>query len=183
MKSKKRVKVFKYKTVFKGLGFTIEQAKATFPSGKTSLFERAVRPPAVIILALDNKGKLLLNYEYRQKAKAYEWRLPAGRVEPGELPKHAAQRELQEETGYKAKILKLFYISDIAHSLVWKRYVYIAKGLSYSPRKQDEDEDIKIVPVSLKKAFEMVLAGKIKNDLMAYMILKFYFQRKKFGFE
>src|SRR3989344_2547288 len=181
--NKKRVKVGKYKTVFNGVIFKIKQAKAIFPSGKVKTFEQAVRPVSVTIMAIDNKGQLLLTREYRQKYKRYLWRLPAGRVEKNESPLKAAQRELREETGFKARKIKLFNFSDMGQSLDWKRYTYLATELKPAPLAGDEDEDIKVIPTPIKKAFGMVLKSKIQSMDMAYLILKLYNQKyglKKF---
>ncbi len=176
---KKRIKVGKYRTVFKGIIFDIKQAKAEFPSGKIKTFELAVRPPSVTILAIDDKDRLFLTREYRQKYGRYLWRLPAGRVDKNEKPIKAAQRELQEETGYKAKKLKLFHMSGMGQSLDWKRYTYIATGLTHAPLLGDEDEDIKVIPTSLSKAYKLVKEGKVENEGMAYIIFKLYNQKKK----
>lgn len=171
---KKRVKIGKYKTVFRGVIFSVKQARAIFPSGQVKIFEQAVRPPSVSILAIDDKGRLLLTREYRAKYKRYLWRLPAGRVNKGEAPIKAAQRELREEAGARAKKLKLFHLTDMGQSLEWKRYTYLATGLVPAPLPSDEDEDIKIVPVSLTKAMELVKKGKIENETMAYLLFKLY---------
>lgn len=171
---KKRVKVGKYKTVFKGVIYEIKQAKAVFPSGVVKTFEQAVRPPSVSILAIDDKGRLLLTREYRVKYKRYLWRLPAGRVDKGEPPIKAAQRELREEAGVKAKKLKLFHVTDMGQSLEWKRYTYLATGLSTDPLTGDEDEDITVVPVTLSKAMQLVKSRQIENEAMAYLIFKLY---------
>jgi|GEM_PF-2057190 len=56
--TKKRVKVGKYKTVFKGAIFKIKQAKAIFPSGKIKIFEQASRLPTVTVLAIDAKRNI-----------------------------------------------------------------------------------------------------------------------------
>ncbi|KKW15607.1 MAG: NTP pyrophosphohydrolases including oxidative damage repair enzyme [Parcubacteria group bacterium GW2011_GWA2_50_10b] len=176
---KNRVKVGNYKTVFKGTIYEIKQAKAVFPSGKIKTFEIASRPPSVSILAFDHKRRLLLTREYRVKYKKYLWRIPAGRVDKGEQPIKAAQRELQEETGYKARNLKLFHFTDMGQSLDWKRYTYLATGLAKSPLNGDEDEDITVVPTTLPKAYKMVKQGKIKNEGMAYLIFKLYHQKIK----
>lgn len=177
MANKKRIKVGKYKTVFRGITFKIKHAKAVFPSGKIKIFEQAVRTPTVTILAIDNKGRLLLNREYRLKQKKYLWRLPAGRVDKEKSPIKAAQRELQEETGFKAKKIKLFHASESSQSLDWKKYSYIATGLMPARLEGDEDEDIKVVPVPIAKAFKMAVEGEIKNENMAYLIMKLYFLR------
>lgn len=176
---KKRIKIGKYKTVFRGIIFTIKQAEVVFPSGQVKIFEQAVRPPSITILAIDTKENLLMTREYRPKYKKYLWRLPAGRVDKGESPLRAAQRELREEAGFKAKKMKLFHFTDMGQSLDWKRYTYLATGLTPAPLKGDEDEDITVVPTPIPKAFKMVLNGKIKNESMSYLILKLYNSQKK----
>lgn len=178
---RKRVEVGKYKTVFKGVIFDIRQAKATLPSGKVKTFEQAVRPPSVSVLAIDNQGRLLLTREYRPKYKRYLWRLPAGGVEKGEKPIDAAQRELREEIGLKAGKLRLFNLTDMGQSLEWKRYTYLATNLSSAPLQGEEDEDIRVIPMPLSKAMQLVKEDKIENGTMAYLISKLYFQRKKWN--
>jgi 8-oxo-dGTP pyrophosphatase MutT (NUDIX family) len=176
---KKRVKVGKYKTVFRGVTFEVKQAKAVFHSGKVKTFERAYRQPSVAVLAIDGKGRLLLNREYRTKYGGYRWRLFAGKVNKGEKPIVAAQRELREEAGVRAKKLKLFHVADSGQSLEWKRYTYVATGLTPAPLKGDEDEDITVVPASLNDAMKMVRAGKLENEFLSYLIFRLYNERKK----
>lgn len=158
-KTEKRVKVGKYKTVFKGIIFEVQQAKATCPSGQVRTFEKIIRPPSVTILAIDSKGRLLLNKEYRLKFNRYMWCLPGGRVDEGEKPEEAAQRELQEETGYRAKSLKLFHLSDRGgQSMDWKIYAFLGKDLVKDPLENTEGEDIKkVMPAPLEKAMKVFL--------------------------
>ena len=176
--AKKRIKVGKYKTVFRGITFEIKRARAISPSGKIKILEQATRPPLVTILALDEKGRLLLNLEYRLKYKKYLWRLPAGRVDKEEDPLKAAQRELREETGFRAKKIKLFHTSESGQSLNWEKYAYLATGLTPDPLEGDEDEDIKVVPTSIDKAFKMAIGGEIKNEEMAYLVIRLYYSKK-----
>jgi len=176
---RKRLKISKYKTKYRGKLYEIKQAIATFPSGKKKIFERAVRPSTVIILAFDDKNRLLLNREYRTRQKEYLWRIPGGRCDKEKNPRKAALRELREETGYSAKKIKLFYTSEMGLSLTWRRYAYVATQLYRAPLKGDEDEDITVVPVTLKKAYSMVLHGEMHNEHFAFAILKLYRQRNK----
>ncbi len=176
---RKRVKVGPYKTVWRGEIFEIQQARAVFPSGKTKLFERAVRPSSVIVLAIDKKKRLLLTREYRLKQKKYTWRVPAGRMDKGEKPTAAAQRELREEAGVRAGKLQIFRLSDPVQTLRWKRYAFVATSLTPAKLAGDEDEDIRVVPMPLAKVRRMVLAGKIENEILESLMLQLYRERKK----
>jgi len=176
----KRIKVEKYKPVFEGKLFTIQQAKATLPNGKTEIFERACREPTVTILAIDSKKRLLLNYEYRTHLKKYIWRLPTGRVNKNEKPKQAARRELMEEAGFDAKNLTLFGKSIAGQSYHRIHYVYLATNLIPKRINADEGEDITIKPTTIQKAYKMVIKEQIKEQDIAYSICRLYWNRKKF---
>ncbi|MFO0702683.1 MAG: NUDIX hydrolase [Candidatus Andersenbacteria bacterium] len=175
----RRAKVGPYRTVFRGKLYTIKQARVLPSRGKPLTYELAEHVPSVVVLALDDRGRLLINHEYRSRQRAYDWRLPAGRVEPGESPRHAAQRELREEAGVRAQKLKLFYVKDGRHSqsLNWPTHIFLASGLQPAPLLRDADEDIRTNRVPLTRAIRMALDGTIKNDLAAYVILKLAYQR------
>ncbi|MBU1092201.1 NUDIX hydrolase [Patescibacteria group bacterium] len=179
---KKRVKIGKYKTVFKGQFFTIEQAPAVFPGGRKGIYERAHRTPSVTILAINDKKQLLLIREYRPTQKRYAWLLPGGRMDkPDENATTAAKRELREETKLQAKQIKLFYTTGKGHSLDWQQYFFIATSLKpdQHPLNGDEDEDISLEFTPLKQAYKMALDGEIYHDSLAYAIIKLYAERYK----
>ena len=58
---------------------------------------------SAVMMAVDEKKRVLLVRQYRLPAEKYLWELPAGRLDPGEKPLQAAKRELKEETGYTAR--------------------------------------------------------------------------------
>lgn len=97
------------KEVYKGIIFKVLQRDVFFSDGSKKVFEYCVRPNSVTILPFDAQGRLLL---IREHSKGYEkdvWFLHAGKVDEGETPKQAAQRELREETGFGAKTIKKIY--------------------------------------------------------------------------
>src|SRR3954468_14188272 len=58
---------------------------------------------SAVMMAVDEKKRVLLVRQYRLPAEKNVWELPAGRLDPGEKALQAAKRELIEETGYRAK--------------------------------------------------------------------------------
>jgi len=173
----KKVKYGKTKMVYSGVIFDIEQRKVE-ENGKKKIFEYCVRPDSVTILPFDKKGRLLLINEYRHGFKRNVWFLPAGRIDKGEAPARAAQRELQEEAGVKAGQIKLLYKKSPSNTLRWNIFIYAARNLKKSVLVGDECFPIKVVPVSLKKAVGMALSGEIENEFIAYNIIRFDYMIK-----
>jgi 8-oxo-dGTP pyrophosphatase MutT (NUDIX family) len=166
------------KQVYKGLIFNILQRDVFFRNGQKKLFEYCVRPDSVTVLPFDSKGRLLLIKEYRHGFKKNVWFLPAGRIDKGESPFVAAKRELREETGFGARILKKVYQKSPSNTLIWNIHIYAAKDLFPAPLDGDEDFPIKVVPMLFAKALKMALDGTIQNEFIAFHIIKFNYMLK-----
>jgi len=123
-----------------------------------------------------NEGKLVLVRQYRFAAKGRLLEFPAGTVEKDENPAETIQRELQEETGYRAhrwqRLGEFFLAPGYSDEII---YAFLAQALELldSPPKQDDDEDIETVlmtPQELEQAIqdgEPVDAKSICSFLMA----------------
>ena len=59
--------------------------------------------PGVSVVVLDADGRLLLTH----RVDTGEWAVPSGILEPGEQPGPAALRELREETGIEAELVRI----------------------------------------------------------------------------
>lgn len=59
---------------------------------------------------IERRGEILLTHWRRGRLSG--WTLPGGGIEPGEDPKHAAKREVFEETGLTAHIGKLIGVDS-----------------------------------------------------------------------
>src|ERR1035437_8246510 len=95
-------------TVFEGPLFRVLRDRLIEPGGKLATRDIVHHNGSVVVLAIDNtKNKrdpwIVVERQYRHAANRFLWELPAGKLEPGEDPLLGAQRELAEETGYRAK--------------------------------------------------------------------------------
>lgn len=98
--------------------------------------------PAVVVLALNEQGEMLLVRQWRPTVQAFTLEAPAGLIDPGEEPTQAARRELQEETGFdgEMRLLTRFYSSP--GFCDEELFVFQATNLRESRLPMDEDEDI-----------------------------------------
>ena len=88
--------------------------------------------------------------------------LPAGMIEPNELPEDAAVRELEEETGYLAGNIKLLreYYPSVGYSNE-KLKIYLATDLKKTQQHLDETEDINVIKLPLEEVIEMLDKNEI----------------------
>jgi ADP-ribose pyrophosphatase len=131
-------------------------------------------PQTVGILPVIGKDKIVLIKQFRFPINKEIWEIPAGKLDRGEKPEIGAKRELREETGYEAKILKQigeFYLSP-GYSTEYM-YLFLAKGLKKGEQELDIGEKIKEVKIfSKKEVLKMIKSRKIVD---AKTILALFF--------
>lgn len=141
---------------------------------KLKVAEIIHHPGAVVILPIDNEGRLLLIQQWRRAAKDILIELPAGTLEENEDPLNCADRELQEETGYKAGKIKaaggFFTAPGYCDEYL---YFYIATDLTSSSLPPDDDELIDLLPVTVKEAKHLIQENRIKDAKTVAGILKY----------
>ncbi len=179
-----RFKFGPLKTIFKGKIFTIKHRPVVLPTGEKTTFEYCVRPASVSTLAFNDRNELLMIKEHRPGYRHNVWFLPGGRMDqPGDTPKKAALREMREETGYRAKTIKLVHKKSPASTLIWDIYLFAAKDLTWDPLPKDPGELTKPVFVPLNQAVEMALNGEIENEFISYDIIRFNEMMKRGEFK
>jgi ADP-ribose pyrophosphatase len=155
----------KSKEVYQCRLFRVTEDEARDPKTGFTIKRAIVRHRgSAVMMAVDEKKRILLVRQFRLPAKQYMWELPAGSVDPGEKPLQTARRELVEETGYKAKKwekLVSFYPSP---GFVDERMtIYLATGLTAGTATPMDDEQIETRWFTARELGELIAAGKIED--------------------
>ena len=142
--------------VYRNRWLTVEKIRVR-NAGKSYYLYCVSKRNIVVVLPILGKDTVVLERQYRGVLGRYLYEIPAGYIEDGELPAKAAERELEEETGYRAG--KMMFVSRLAESpgtlKLWANF-YIATDLKAGKRSLDRTENIKILKVSLEKALKMI---------------------------
>ncbi|MCG0239021.1 MAG: NUDIX hydrolase [Firmicutes bacterium] len=121
-------------------------------------------PGAVVMVPLLGDGRVVMVRQWRAPAGRKLLELPAGTLEPGEEPAAAAERELQEEIGYRAGRLTALGSFYSAPGFCTERlHLFLAEDLVPDPRPGDEDEAIEVVTLPLGEALEQALRGELQD--------------------
>jgi len=123
--------------------FTIHQSDVELPDGSIGRGWHWIdfRTPAVGVIPVRDNGDILLVNHYRFTTQTRDWEVPAGRVEPGETPEDAAQRELAEEAGLRATHLEpLGHFHPSNGSSNQEFVLFIARGIEQIGAIQDTNE-------------------------------------------
>ena len=159
--------VLESQTVYEGKIMSIQRDKLTRGDDNIFIRETAVAGDAVGIVALDDKGRILLVRQYRHPMRRPVWEIPAGRMDvEGERPEMTALRELREETDTEAACVECLTV--FVNSVGWtteKTYIYLAEGLTDVSEfeRQNEEADIEKKWIPLDKAVELVKTGQIDD--------------------
>ncbi|MEO9365742.1 MULTISPECIES: NUDIX hydrolase [Candidatus Nitrosocaldus] len=130
---------------------------------------------SVAILPVLDDGRVVLERHYRHAIGKELIEIPAGKVEEGESVEECAQRELVEETGYRAGRLEYMgrcymtpgYCNELIH-------FFIASNLErVSSVSMDEDEEINLLVISIDEAIEKALANEIEDAKTLYALLRY----------
>ncbi len=166
--------VVEKQTVFRGKKVQLEIHRLEDKTGAQAIREICIHPGAVVILPLLPDGQVLLIRNHRYTVGQVLIELPAGTLEKGEDPMSCAGRELLEETGYLAGRLKP--IGNFFSSpgiLTEKLYAFAAYDLEERQTALEEGEDIQVMPVTWKKAFELIADGQIADAKTIATLLMF----------
>jgi ADP-ribose pyrophosphatase len=133
------------------------------PNGNVASREVVMHPGGVVVAPILPDGRLVFVEQFRYPLGRTLLELPAGKLDGGEDPLRAVQRELWEETGYRAEhweeLTYIYTAPGFCDEILW---LYRATGLTHDPNYQgDADEDICVRLLSLAEALEKVQRREI----------------------
>jgi 8-oxo-dGTP pyrophosphatase MutT (NUDIX family) len=136
---------------------------------------------AIGILAVEDDFIYLVG-QYRYPLEQYSWEIPEGGCPEGEDALHAAQRELEEETGLRAGTWEKLGIAHLSNSVsdefaVW----FLATGLTQGEHRPEGTEKLKIRRVAFDEALNMALTGEITDALSMLAIMQYQIKRVSQG--
>ncbi|MBC8683174.1 NUDIX hydrolase [Staphylococcus pseudintermedius] len=175
-------KTISKESIYKGKIIEVEKHKVSLPNNETAYREVVKHNGAVAICALTPDQQVILVKQYRKALEQELLEIPAGKLEPGEDRESAAMRELEEETGYKAK--KLTLIGEVYGTPGFsneKISVYFADNLVEGKVNLDEDEFVEKVLYSLDDVKKTVEARTIEDakTFIAFQHLLLHYNHSK----
>jgi len=170
--AKKEIKISS-KLVHQSRVFSVYEDEIRLPDGKPGKRGWVKHGASVAIVPINHKQEVLLIKQYRYPTGKFMLEIPAGNMDAStgstqETPKECAQRELAEETGFKAKkLIKIFEGYSLPGYCTEYMYFFLALDLYPEKEQADDDEFIELKPVKLKQVLNISLlcyTGRLKTQ-------------------
>ena len=165
--------------VYDGRAVRLRVDTVRMPSGRETIREIVEHSDCVAIIAVDDKGNILLVSQFRKSVEKELLEIPAGGIEPGEDPADCVRRELREETGFlprKVERLGGFYSSP--GYCTEYLHLYLATDLVPSPLQAEDSENIRLDRVPLAQISGLIASGSICDAKSIAGLLTFLEYRK-----
>jgi ADP-ribose pyrophosphatase len=146
---------------------------AEMPNGKTTLYGVCEFGRAVGVLPFVDVNHVMMVRQYRYIwGEAHRWEIPTGGAHIDEALEAAAQRELMEEIGYRARSLTHVSTHYTSKSLCREiADIFIGRDLVPAGAPPDETEDLEMAVLPFAEVLEMVLASEIRDAMSVVAIL------------
>ncbi|WP_338925584.1 NUDIX hydrolase [Mycetohabitans endofungorum] len=151
-------------TLYDGNFLTLKRDIVRLPDGKTATREFVEHPGAVMVLPLFDDGRVLMERQYRYPLGRVMVEFPAGKLDPQEGALACAQRELCEETGYRAN--EFVYLTRIHPVISYSTEfidLYLARGLTEGERALDDGEFLETIVVEPAILHEWIRCGDVSD--------------------
>lgn len=150
--------------VYEGHFLRVRRDEVALPGGGTAHREFILHPGAVMVVPIADDGRLLLERQFRYPLDRVFWEFPAGKLDAGELGWHCAQRELEEETGFKAR--EWAYAGVLHNAIAYADEgieIWFARGLHAGMQQLDEGEFVELHWKTAEELDELAFSGELTD--------------------
>ncbi|CAM2077926.1 MULTISPECIES: NUDIX hydrolase [Clostridia] len=148
--------------IYAGNYLNLMNVQVELPNGKLSNRDIIKHPGACAIIPFISENEIILVEQFRKPLERTLLEIPAGKLNKNESPITCAHRELEEETGYKAK--DMIYLGKIATAPGFCDeiiHLFKATNLYDGTKSCDEDEFTDIKRFTLDEMKLMIKKGEI----------------------
>lgn len=150
--------------LLKGHFLQVRRDTVRLPDGQHALREYVIHPGAVMIVALLDDGRLVLERQYRHPIRSVMIEFPAGKLDAGEASLACAQRELLEETGYTAREwARAGMIHPVISYSTEFIDVWFARGLTAGTRQLDTGEFLDVFTATATELLDWCQTGQVTD--------------------
>jgi ADP-ribose pyrophosphatase len=153
--------------VYAGRVVNLDLDTVRFPDDSTGQLEMLRHPGAAAVVPFLDPPRgadprAVLIRQFRHAADGYIWEVPAGRLDKGEPPEACAARELEEETGMRARRLeRLITIYTTPGFTDEQIHLFLADGLEPGAEHREADEFMELHTVRWSQVLGMIERGEI----------------------
>ena len=134
--------------VYRGNFLDVRHDVIALPDGGSATREYIVHPGAVMVVPLLDDGRLVMERQYRYPLGRVLLEFPAGKLDAGEPVQRCGQRELAEETGYRAtEWARACVVHNACAYSTEGIEIWFARGLVPGQRQLDPGELIDLCPM------------------------------------
>ncbi|MGD1909015.1 MAG: NUDIX hydrolase [Leptolyngbyaceae cyanobacterium] len=171
--------LLKKQLFYKGRKFNFEVNTLRLPNKAEGDWECIRHPGGALAVPVTPEGDLVLLRQYRFAVQGRLLEFPAGTIETDETPAVTIERELQEESGYRANTWQSLGNFPLAPGYSDEFiYAFLATDLEKieTPPEQDIDEDIEVVLMSPERFEKGILAGEAidAKSIASFLMAKPY---------
>lgn len=166
--------------------YRMERLDLEFSNGERRLYERlhGRGHGAVAVVPMLDADTVLLVREYAAGMHRYELGLVKGRIDAGETPEQAANRELMEEAGYGARDVRVLRNLTLAPTYMsHQTHVVLARDLYPQRLPGDEPEALELVPWKLTDLGQLILREEFSEgrSIAALFLVREWLQQHAHG--